>query len=156
MYYKWILNKREYLGPVWPADVWPADDIPFCSIFPFFQYSLIHDLALSIFVFFFSGFQLQKWRYDRQYQHQYSSLPCSGLEFRNRIQSANLFNTTRRSSVKTCSFWNFYFTGLYYYSFLLVVKKFLGHCKKVLGLVNLYLNFRFRIWSVYSIFTCTQ
>ena len=44
---KGILNKREYLGPVWPADVWPADDIPFCSIFPFFQYSLIHDLALS-------------------------------------------------------------------------------------------------------------
>ena len=39
--YKWILNKREYLGPVWPA----ADDIPFCSIFTYFQYSLIHDLA---------------------------------------------------------------------------------------------------------------
>ena len=33
--YKWILNKREYLGPVWPADVWPADDIPFCSIFTY-------------------------------------------------------------------------------------------------------------------------
>ena len=45
--YKWILNKREYLGPVWPADVWPADDIPFCSIFTYFQYSLIHDLALN-------------------------------------------------------------------------------------------------------------
>ena len=52
--YKWILkkkgilNKREYLGPVWPADVWPANDIPFCSIFTYFQYSLIHDLAPSI------------------------------------------------------------------------------------------------------------
>ena len=48
--YRWILkkkeklNKREYLGPVWPADVWPADDIPFCSIFTYFQYSLIHDI----------------------------------------------------------------------------------------------------------------
>ena len=37
----------EYLGPVWLADVWPADDIPFCSIFTYFQYSLIHDLALK-------------------------------------------------------------------------------------------------------------
>ena len=46
--YKWIgLKNREYLGPVWPADVWPANDIPFCSIFTYFQYSLIHDLALS-------------------------------------------------------------------------------------------------------------
>ena len=32
---------------IWPADVWPADDILLCSIFPFFQYSLIYDLALS-------------------------------------------------------------------------------------------------------------
>ena len=53
--YKWILNKkgilnkREYLGPVWPADVWPANnDIPFCSIFTYFQYSLIHELALYL------------------------------------------------------------------------------------------------------------
>ena len=52
--YRWILkkkeklNKREYLGPVWLADVWPADDIPFCSIFTYFQYSLIHDLALYL------------------------------------------------------------------------------------------------------------
>ena len=38
---KGILNKREHLG-----QVWPADDIPFCSIFTYFQYSLIHDLAL--------------------------------------------------------------------------------------------------------------
>ena len=51
--YKWILNqkeilnKREYLGPVWPADVLPANDIPFCSILTYFQYSLIHDLALN-------------------------------------------------------------------------------------------------------------
>ena len=44
---KGILNKREYLGPVWPADVWPADDIPFCSIFTYFQYSFMHDLAHS-------------------------------------------------------------------------------------------------------------
>ena len=43
---KGILNKKEYLGPVWPADVWPANDIPFCSMFTYFQYSLIHDLAL--------------------------------------------------------------------------------------------------------------
>ena len=47
---KGILNKREYLGPVWPADVWPADDIPFCSIFTYFQYSLIHDLAHSNYI----------------------------------------------------------------------------------------------------------
>ena len=45
---KGILNKREYLGPVWLADVWPVDDIPFCSIFTYFQYSSIHDLALNI------------------------------------------------------------------------------------------------------------
>ena len=38
----------EYLGPLWPADVWPADDIPFCSIFTYFQYSLIHDLAQNV------------------------------------------------------------------------------------------------------------
>ena len=42
------MNKREYLGQVWPADVWPADDIPFCSILTYFQYSLIHDLALNL------------------------------------------------------------------------------------------------------------
>ena len=87
--------------------------------------TILCDRFLVFIVFFFSGFQLQKWRYDRQYQHQYSSLPCSGLEFRNRIQSANLFNTTRRSSVKTCSFWNVYFTGLYY-SFLFSSKNFFG------------------------------
>ena len=45
---KRILNKREYLGPFWPADVWSADDIPFCSIFTYFQYLLIHDLARSL------------------------------------------------------------------------------------------------------------
>ena len=45
--YKWILNKREYLGPDWPTDVWPADDIAFCSIFTYFQYWRIYDLALS-------------------------------------------------------------------------------------------------------------
>ena len=44
---KVILNKREYLGPVWPVDVWPADNIPFGSIFTYFQYALIHDLALN-------------------------------------------------------------------------------------------------------------
>ena len=38
-------------------------------------------------------------------------------------------------------------------AFFLVVKNFLGHCKKVLGLVNLYLNFRFRIRSVYLLFS---
>ena len=27
--------------------LWPADDIPFCSIFTYFQYSLIHDLVLN-------------------------------------------------------------------------------------------------------------
>ena len=52
--YKWILknkgilNKREYLGPVCPAGVWPAYDIPFCSIITYFQYSLIHDLARDV------------------------------------------------------------------------------------------------------------
>ena len=60
--YKWILkkkgilNKREYLGPVWPADVWSANDIPFCSIFTYFQYSLIHDLAQNAMGFFISVF----------------------------------------------------------------------------------------------------
>ena len=46
---KEILNKREYLGPVWPTNVWSADDVPLCSIFTCFQYSLIvqHDLALN-------------------------------------------------------------------------------------------------------------
>ena len=34
---KGILNKMEYLGPVWLADVWPADDIPFCSIVTYFH-----------------------------------------------------------------------------------------------------------------------
>ena len=29
---KEILNKREYLWPFWPTDVWPADDILFCSV----------------------------------------------------------------------------------------------------------------------------
>ena len=38
----------EYLGPVLPADVWPANDIPFCSIFTYFQYSLVLNLALYI------------------------------------------------------------------------------------------------------------
>ena len=38
-------------------------------------------------------------------------------------------------------------------AFFLVVKNFLGHCKKVLGLVNLYLNFRFWIRSVYLLFS---
>ena len=45
--YKWILNKREYLGPDWPTDVWPADDIAFCSIFTYIQYWRMYDLALS-------------------------------------------------------------------------------------------------------------
>ena len=40
-----ILNKREYVGPV---DVWPANDIFFCSIFTYFQYSLIHDSTLYL------------------------------------------------------------------------------------------------------------
>ena len=41
------MNKREYhwLARHLPAK--PAQDIPFCSIFSFFQYSLIHDLALN-------------------------------------------------------------------------------------------------------------
>ena len=43
---KGIFNKREYHRPIWPADVWPAINIPFCSIFTYFQYLLIHDLAL--------------------------------------------------------------------------------------------------------------
>ena len=60
---KGILNKSEYLGPVWPAHVWPADDIPFCSIFTYFQYSHIHDLALKVldlsyFVMSFSSFNV--------------------------------------------------------------------------------------------------
>ena len=43
-----VLNKREYLGPVWPADVWQANDIPLFSRFTYFQYSLIHDLAPNL------------------------------------------------------------------------------------------------------------
>ena len=30
---KGLLNKRKYLGPVWPADVWPADDIHHSLLF---------------------------------------------------------------------------------------------------------------------------
>ena len=45
---KGILNKREYLGLVWPADVWPANEISFGSTFTYFQYSLIDDLALIV------------------------------------------------------------------------------------------------------------
>ena len=37
-----ILNKREYLGPVWPADVSQP------MTFSFVQYSLIHDLVLTL------------------------------------------------------------------------------------------------------------
>ena len=44
---KGILNKREYLGTIWLVDVWPANEITFCSIFTYFQYSLIHDLTLT-------------------------------------------------------------------------------------------------------------
>ena len=47
---KVILNKREYLGPL--AGVYPADDIPFCSIFTYFQYWLIHNLALWLISWF--------------------------------------------------------------------------------------------------------
>ena len=41
------IEQKEYhrLARHLPAK--PAQDIPFCSIFPFFQYSLIHDLAHS-------------------------------------------------------------------------------------------------------------
>ena len=39
---KVILNKREYLGPVWLQ----MSGQP--MIFPFVQYSLIHDLALKV------------------------------------------------------------------------------------------------------------
>ena len=34
------------------ADAKSAQDIPFCSIFPFFQYSLIHDLAQNVIFIF--------------------------------------------------------------------------------------------------------
>ena len=34
---KGILNISENHGPVWPAYVWPADDIHLCSIFPYFS-----------------------------------------------------------------------------------------------------------------------
>ena len=42
------IAKREYLELVWLADVWPADDIPFCSIFTYFQYELNHDFWHNI------------------------------------------------------------------------------------------------------------
>ena len=67
---KEALNSKQsakYLEPVRPADVRPADDIPFCSIFTYFEYSLyLHDLALivvctSTFQFFsFIDVQIQK------------------------------------------------------------------------------------------------
>ena len=44
---KGILNKREYHWLARHLSAKLAQNIPFCSIFPFFQYSLIHDLALS-------------------------------------------------------------------------------------------------------------
>ena len=42
------IAKREYLELVWLADVWPADDIPFSSIFTYFQYELKHDFWHNI------------------------------------------------------------------------------------------------------------
>ena len=42
------MNKREHHRLTRNLSAKPAQDIPFCSIFPFFQYSPIHDLALSI------------------------------------------------------------------------------------------------------------
>ena len=53
-----IEKKREYLGPVLPADVWPANDIPFCSKITYFQYSLIHDLALIFYLVICNNFGL--------------------------------------------------------------------------------------------------
>ena len=44
---KGILSKREYHRLATHQLAKLAQDIPFCSIFPFFQYSLIHDLALN-------------------------------------------------------------------------------------------------------------
>ena len=41
------IEQKGISWPVWPVDVWPADDIPFGSIFTYFQYALIHDLALN-------------------------------------------------------------------------------------------------------------
>ena len=81
---KGILNKREYLGPVWPADVWPANDIPFCSIFTFFQYSLIHDLALIVL--------LQKHFRFLNYCLIYTVLSFSRYTMRNCIIARTLFH----------------------------------------------------------------
>ena len=48
LYQDSLYQSLGYLGLVWPAVVWSADDIHFSSIFTYFQYSLIHDLALYI------------------------------------------------------------------------------------------------------------
>ena len=45
---KGILNKREYLELVWPADVWPADDIHLMEIKYFISIFTIHDSALIL------------------------------------------------------------------------------------------------------------
>ena len=42
------LNRREYHRLARHLSAKLAQNIPFCSIFPFFQYSLIHDLALRV------------------------------------------------------------------------------------------------------------
>ena len=44
----WILNRWEYLRLVRHLPAKLAQNIPFSSIFPFFQYSLIHDLAPNL------------------------------------------------------------------------------------------------------------
>ena len=50
---EWVNNEinyftplTQYHGPVWPKDVWSADDIDLMEIYSLSQYWLIHDLAL--------------------------------------------------------------------------------------------------------------
>ena len=42
------IEKRKYLELVWLADVGPADNIHFCSIFTLFRYELKHDFWHNI------------------------------------------------------------------------------------------------------------
>ena len=72
-----VLNKREYLGPVWTADVWQANDVPFCSIFTYFQYSLIHDLAPNLIHHISSVLQHGKAQYEAHLMLSEIKLVCT-------------------------------------------------------------------------------
>ena len=61
--YKWILNKREYLGPVYD---WPAKDIHLfsCSIFPYFSlftYTWFDTICMWLHLVLLIGCPFNRW-----------------------------------------------------------------------------------------------